>query len=137
MYILWQTLNQKDIHVKKDVPIVDQDKSTMQGATRSRREYTINTKSTLGTICYRRGPTLKDCATIENISGHQTFGLLRSRISFMLSQSFIHKLINQKGNVFAHKQICSKVERIPKLVLVELQVFPGTSFDSDFNGRRN
>lgn len=137
MYILWQTLNQKDIHVKKDVPIVDQDKSTMQGATRSRREYTINTKSTLGTICYRRGPTLKDCATIENISGHQTFGLLRSRISFMLSQSFIHKLINQKGNVFAHKQICSKVERIPKLVLVELQAFPGTSFYSDFNGRRN
>lgn len=49
MYILWQTLNQKDIHVKKDGPIVDQDKSTMWGATRSKREYTINTKSTLVT----------------------------------------------------------------------------------------
>lgn len=103
MYILWQTLNQKDIHVKKDGPIVDQDKSTMWGATRSKREYTINTKSTLGTICYRRGPSLEDCATIDNISDHQTFGLLRSQISFMLFQSFIHKLINQKGNVFAQK----------------------------------
>lgn len=55
MYILWQTLNQKDIHVKKDGPIVDQDKSTMWGATRSKREYTINTKSTLGTICLTDG----------------------------------------------------------------------------------
>lgn len=137
MYILWQTLNQKDIHVKKDGPIVDQDKSTMWGATRSKREYTINTKSTLGTICYRRGPSLEDCATIDNISDYQTFGLLRSQISFMLSQSFIHKLINQKGNVFAQKQICSKVERIPKLVLVKLQEFSVTSFDSDFTRRKN
>lgn len=124
MYILWQTLNQKDIHVKKDVPIVDQDKSTMQGATRSRREYTINTKSTLGTICYRRGPTLEDCATIENISGHQTFGLLRSRISFMLSQSFIHKLINQKGNVFAHSRYVVKSNEFPNLFWLNCRCFP-------------